>query len=327
MAPLIQFKAGQCFRQGDTNTVVPSPGRGLITIENEDGLLHFRYKDLEAGAVTEDLILFEGDASFIKASERVHCLKFSSSSARSFYWHQDVDSSNDEANARRVNELIGGTVEEESASMDLEGATVNPFETPAPTARTTTSTTATTTTTTTTTTSKNSASQPIVSTTASSSGNAALGSNEQMAQLQDILAGLRSQAGQAVRQRPSFVLPDVLPPSVMQTILYSDPTMYQRLLPFIPSELPQTQESVARALTSPEFQRGLSSLDRALRTGATGPLMRGLGLNESAAEGVEQFLEQVQKKADEEKRKEEEGQQQQTGSDMNQVDDENMTTD
>lgn len=52
----------------------------------------------------------------------MHVLKFSSSSARFFFWHQDVDASHDEERARKVNELIGGQVEEESSgAMDVEG--------------------------------------------------------------------------------------------------------------------------------------------------------------------------------------------------------------
>lgn len=110
--------------------------------------MHFRYKDLESSAV-EDLILFPGDASWIKvrdghgaalypielsdekhartqASDRVNCLKFSSSSARYFFWHQDPSSDKDAERSRRVNELIGAEVEEESGStsagaMDVEG--------------------------------------------------------------------------------------------------------------------------------------------------------------------------------------------------------------
>ncbi|KAM0789699.1 hypothetical protein ACM66B_006559 [Microbotryomycetes sp. NB124-2] len=299
MAPLVQFKAGQCFRQGDSNTVVPAPGRGLVTIEQEDGLLHFRYKDLEANAVTEDLILFEGDASFIKASERVHCLKFSSSSARSFYWHQDVDPSKDADNARRVNELIGGTIEQDepSTAMDVEGETAAPvaststsapapapFETPAPQAR-------------------QSASATTDVSAPPGAPKKAIGSNEQLAQLQVILAGLRSQSSSS--SRPEFTLPDVLPPSEMQTILYSDPSLAERLYPFLPPTVPQTFENVSKMLTLPEFQSTLKSLDRALRTGATGPLMTSLGLPESAALGVEAFLKAIQKQADEEKKQQE----------------------
>lgn len=66
MAPLLQFKAGRAARRGETNWVDPSPGRGsvlplsdsssppltttlysLVYLQEEDGLLHFYYKDLE----------------------------------------------------------------------------------------------------------------------------------------------------------------------------------------------------------------------------------------------------------------------------------------
>jgi 26S proteasome regulatory subunit N13 len=113
----------------------------LISIAEEDGLLHCPrlvlvvvcqpvpdfpplpvvYKDLEANAIIDDLILFPGDATFAKASDRVHVLKFTSSSARSFFWHQDPSPDQDDERARKVNELIGGQVEESSEAMEVEG--------------------------------------------------------------------------------------------------------------------------------------------------------------------------------------------------------------
>lgn len=106
--------------------------------------MHLRYTDLESNAEEESLILFPGDASFIKvsrrmgspggrgvcgsrltkyvkfpqAAERVHCLKFSSSSARYFFWHQDLSSDKDDERARRINELIGGQLDEPNTSGD-----------------------------------------------------------------------------------------------------------------------------------------------------------------------------------------------------------------
>jgi len=55
---------------------------------------------------------------------------------------------------------------------------------------------------------------------------------------------------------------------------------------------------------SPEFRRALGSLDRALRTGATGPLVLGLGLGQRAARGTGEFLEEVQRAADGERERE-----------------------
>jgi len=92
----------------------------------------------------------------------------------------------------------------------------------------------------------------------------------------------------------------VLPNSAL-TPLLSDPAAVAALLPFLPSELPPTAESVRAALLSPEFRRSTAALDRALQTGALGPLVHGLGLGHDAAMGVDAFLAAVQKQADEAK--------------------------
>ncbi len=97
----------------------------------------------------------------------------------------------------------------------------------------------------------------------------------------------------------------MLPNSAL-TALLSDPASVEALLPFLPSELPPTAESLRAALLSPEFRRSTGALDRALRTGALGPLVQSLGLEQGAAMGVEAFLDGVQKQADGE-RKEGEG--------------------
>lgn len=98
MAPLLEFRAGRSFRQGETNEVVSNPDRGsvvrsslpsrahvidspsspsrtrrLIYLEEEDGLLHFFYKDLATSSVLEDLIIFPGDASFQIANKVSSC--------------------------------------------------------------------------------------------------------------------------------------------------------------------------------------------------------------------------------------------------------------
>jgi len=107
-----------------------TPSCSLVYLEEEDGLLHFYYKDLSSSSVVEDLIIFPGDATFKIAnkSNKVSVLKFNSSSARHFFWHQDQGLSEDEFEARgkRVNELIGGETEEGEAEttsgMEVEAA-------------------------------------------------------------------------------------------------------------------------------------------------------------------------------------------------------------
>ncbi len=69
----------------------------------------------------QDLILFPGDATFnpVSPSSRVYVLRFTSSSARHFYWMQDVEDSQDARRARRVNDLIEDVdaPEEEDTAM------------------------------------------------------------------------------------------------------------------------------------------------------------------------------------------------------------------
>lgn len=151
-----------------------------------------------------------------------------------------------------------------------------------------------------------------------------LGSEAQMAQLADILANIQGGASGAGSDVPctcdavkipffeadrplcaAYLLPDVLPSSDLLNLIASTPSLLPTLLPFLPSDIPPTEESVRRAITSPEFKRATSSLDRALRTGALGPLVAGLGLPESGAHGVENFLEAIEKQAEELEEKEE----------------------
>jgi hypothetical protein len=93
----------------------------------------------------------------------------------------------------------------------------------------------------------------------------------------------------------------------LQSLIKNNPSLNKTLLPFLPSDIPQEAASVQRAITGPEFKRSVSSLDRALRTGALGPLVAGLGLPQESAMGVEAFLEGIQRQADEIKEKEGEG--------------------
>lgn len=124
MTRLLQFRAGRCERRGQTNIVDPLPSKGLLYVESrpEDGdLHHLCYKDLESGAIVDDFILFSGDATFKKvlvpnsATARVYALGFSSSNQRVLYWMQDVDSSSDVSNVRRLNEFIDGPADDDEA--------------------------------------------------------------------------------------------------------------------------------------------------------------------------------------------------------------------
>ncbi|POY75488.1 putative ADP-specific phosphofructokinase [Rhodotorula taiwanensis] len=330
-ARLMQFRAGRAFRQGETNTVVPEAGRGLVYLQEEDGLLHFCYKNLETNQVDEDLIIFPGDASFANATpDRVHVLRFNSSSARHFFWHQDpqLDQAEFEQRGRRVNELIGAEPVDVAApaapaagNMDVEPSSGDVAMSDAPASSTASDSTA--------------FETPAVARTVPDSQTAAaaaaappgaprkLGQAEQLAQLQSILAGLggtsNTNAASLLQSAthsggvPEFTLPDVLTPSAATSLIASLPdSSLSHLSSFLPTRVPtlplstpaEQRASLIRAVGSPEFRRALASLERALRTGATGPLVQGLGMQARAAHGTQEFLEEVQRQADQERERE-----------------------
>ncbi|KAG0307465.1 hypothetical protein BGZ97_000379 [Linnemannia gamsii] len=107
---LLQFKAGRCFRDGNTNTVKPDATKGLVYMEEEDGLLHFFWRNRTTNAVEDDLILFPGDAELLKVDEcttgRVLVLKFKSSSQKLFFWLQESNPDRDQIVLQQANTLI-----------------------------------------------------------------------------------------------------------------------------------------------------------------------------------------------------------------------------
>lgn len=51
--PLLAFKAGRYVRRGETNFLDALPTKGAISMFNEDGLLHFQWKNRETNAIDE----------------------------------------------------------------------------------------------------------------------------------------------------------------------------------------------------------------------------------------------------------------------------------
>lgn len=123
--------------------------RGTDAITNTSSLRKtVQYKDLESNSTVDvswysqalpwrgadqallpiqDLILFPGDATFspVSPSSRVYVLRFTSSSARHFYWMQDVETTQDARRAGRVNALIEDVdaPEQQQDVASMEGVT------------------------------------------------------------------------------------------------------------------------------------------------------------------------------------------------------------
>ncbi|KAF9212447.1 adhesion regulating molecule 1 [Podila verticillata] len=107
---LLQFKAGRCFRDGTTDTVKPDATKGLVFMDEEDGLMHFYWKNRDTNNVDDDLILFPGDAELIAVPQcttgRVLVLQFKSSSQKLFFWLQEANADRDQIILQQANALI-----------------------------------------------------------------------------------------------------------------------------------------------------------------------------------------------------------------------------
>ncbi|KAH8917511.1 adhesion regulating molecule [Atractiella rhizophila] len=264
MSRLLEFKAGKCERRGETAFVDPLPGRGLIFLEQQDGLLHFCYKDLTT-SIVDDLIVFPGDASFTPTSRaRVYVLQFSSSDARHFFWMQDVSSEKDEQNVRRVNALIE---DPEQEFVDVEMADQPPAY------------------------AAGSSSQQQSSD--ETRGDVPF-TSDQLSRLQHILASARGTS--AASAAPSLLLSDVLAPP-----LSLNESIVESLYSFLPPSLPSTSENVRRILESSELKRAIRGLDMAFinAPGALAPMCEGLGLGGESALSAQTFVEAVKKQAEE----------------------------
>ncbi|KAG1837790.1 proteasome complex subunit Rpn13 ubiquitin receptor-domain-containing protein [Suillus subalutaceus] len=88
-----------------------SPTKGAIILTNEDGLIHFMWKDRMTGEVGEDLILFPGDAKSEKVAQSSwgtnYVLKFGESSdQKHFFWLQDSSTRRDEEFVTNLNRTL-----------------------------------------------------------------------------------------------------------------------------------------------------------------------------------------------------------------------------
>ncbi|KAI0917276.1 hypothetical protein AcW1_007491 [Taiwanofungus camphoratus] len=282
--PRIAFKAGRCFRRGTSNLVDASPTKGAILLQNDDeGLLHFMWKNRVTNEVEEDLLLIPTDATFLKVNQsawgRTYVLKFSSSNQRHFFWMQDADPSRDMEFASNVNRLLtdpqtipiwwapGYNPNQDSQSSSSGATTSAPSSTSVQSAQ---------------------APQPP----AGASGYQA--TPEQLAQLQSIVASMSAPANQ-----PEMSLMDILTPSHLTPLFISHPELIPALFPHLPPDLPTppSQETLQQIVASPQFRSAVRNFDQALRTGLLGGLVRGLGLPEEAGTSIEAFLRAIQEQA------------------------------
>ncbi|TFL02387.1 proteasome complex subunit Rpn13 ubiquitin receptor-domain-containing protein [Pterulicium gracile] len=275
---LLAFKAGRAFRRGATSSVEPSATKGAIVLSssNDDGLLHFIWRNRATGENEEDLILFPTDASFEKITQatggRVYVLKFSSSDQRHFFWLQDADASRDDDFVNNVNGLLQDPEYSLTWDSSNSGASL-----PATTSNT-----------------EGSSNAPAAT--------SASGAEFTPAQLADVQQLIARMTGAASAPESDYSLADILTPANLNPLFSSHPEVIPALFPYLPPDLPvpPSAEALERIISSPQFRSSVASFDQALRTGLLGNLVRGLGLPEEAGTGFEPFLRSVQGQADRE---------------------------
>ncbi|KAF5315078.1 hypothetical protein D9619_007295 [Psilocybe cf. subviscida] len=261
---LLAFKAGRATRREGTNTVMPSPAKGAIYVTNgEDGLLHFLWRNRVTNDTEEDLILFPGDASFVKVSQsrgRVYVLKFSSSNQRHFFWMQDASDARDAEFVANVNGLL------EDPDYDCQ------WNVPV-----------------------TEASQASTSAAPAAASSSTTGSAQPTQDQIASLARLLTSVSEAT-------LNDILTPANLGPLFDHHPELIPALFPHLPPDLPvpPSADALNQIIHSPQFRAAVSNFDQALRTGLLGGLVRNLGLPEEAGTGVSAFLRAIQEQADRE---------------------------
>jgi len=263
---ILAFKAGRALRRDSTNFVDPKPEKGAIILyDGEDDLLHFVWKDRTTGNIGEDLIMFEGDASFAQVPNapggRTYVLKFQSSDQRHFFWMQDASPERDADFIRNLN----GRLQDPAFSL-----TWNTEASPA-----------------------------ASSSTSGPSRPAQQATPEQVETLRRLLSSYRAGGTAAAAAPPEYSLTDILTPANITPLFASHPELVPTLFPHLPSDLPNppNAETVTQIIASPQFRSAVSNLDQALRTGLLGGFVRGLGLPEEAGTSVEAFLKAIQDQA------------------------------
>ncbi|KAF9114499.1 hypothetical protein BGX27_010649 [Mortierella sp. AM989] len=291
---LLEFKAGRCFRTTGTDTVKPDPTKGLVYLDEEDGLMHFYWKNRETDEISDDLILFSGDADFISVPQcttgRVVMLQFKSSSQKLFYWLQDANTDRDQFILQQVNTLIHSQEDEDNEEYldeDIAMEEVEDENTVTSTGATTAGAIA-----------PSAAFAPAAP--VSSNPNPAGGSSltsQQMDQLRHLLGGIKvPQGGAAPAPRSNLRLDHVLTPGAVAPLL-SNPHICEALFPHLPESSARTPEEIQAIVRTPQFSQALVSLSTALESGQLGPLLRQFGLGPNAGDGVEGFLDAIQEQA------------------------------
>eukprot|EP00501_MAST-03F_sp_TOSAG23-6_P000046 GSMAST32.ASY1.ANO1.47.1 assembled CDS len=283
---LVKFKAGKMSHTkvaGENKyKVVSDHTKGFVFMERDvSGLMHLKWCERDSLTVApgDDQVVIAGDQTFKKvetgvASDRVYLLQYKNSSRRFFYWMQEPDSTKDEANVKKLCELIGQT------------------EAAAPT----------------------SSLQSILAGMTSTASNDSTSTTDSVASLNnDALALAMAEAmGQMqVQHEEPVPLQDILRHPDVTTSLQT-PEMQNELVSLLPEGL-QTTEELENSLRTPQLQQAVGRLSGALQSSNINTVMVNFNLDPAAGadhlargDGVGAFIAAVQQQADAEKEDSEE---------------------
>ncbi|KAL7425021.1 hypothetical protein Q5752_000708 [Cryptotrichosporon argae] len=301
--PVLVVPAGRCFRRSLAEKWIdPQPDKGTIELSLVEGITQFVWRNKDTSTAEEDLLIFPGEATFHPVSQdpsnRAHVLEFNSSNQKYFFWFQRANNETDARAYVDINALLQdpsyqiGTAALPSLPRDhpAGGAPLLSRPTPgSPVPRVNVD--------------EIHFSAEIAqlhagesSTSTSAAPAAAAGGDQDIARILEDWA-------RGVGQDDEARLPDVLSPSIIAHLLSSDPSLSAKLAPLLPASLElgsaPTADALLPVLSTPQFSDAIASLDSALRSGGLpGPVMREIGLPESAGGSVRAFLAALLKRDD-----------------------------
>jgi hypothetical protein len=123
---LVEFRAGRMNLDPNTKVVRADKRKGLVQLKQEDGLIHFVWKDRSTNQIETDLMIFQDEAVFRKVDEakaRVYVLEFKSGNKKLFFWMQEASDEKDEKNCADINKFINNPPQPgtEAGGLDDKG--------------------------------------------------------------------------------------------------------------------------------------------------------------------------------------------------------------
>lgn len=257
--------------------VTPEDKKGLITLTKEnDGLIHFRWKDRTTNTVVDDLIVFPDDVQYKRVntgreSDRVYMLKWRIGDRRIMFWMQNKSSVDDAENCTKINTHINNpnaANEPAEGAGDMSGDAWMRMLRPGGT--------------------RNQTEQPQA---AAAPAAAPQHSNAFGLDLGRIIQGIQTApegeagnsasgaTGVAAGVTPPTSLRGVLnPDAVIATGILDDPEVRRNLIALLP-EGQQTDESLADTLRSPQLQQAVDVLAGALHSDNFNSVLANLGID------------------------------------------------